>query len=70
MTLLIFFVRLYFRKQKHLKVILEERCKLPYRLLGRAQDADDFGEFLMKLDPYNYMVLQTCFDGAEVSASG
>ena len=33
--------------------------------LTRAPDADDFGKFLRKLDPYNYMVLQTCLDGAE-----
>ena len=33
-------------------MILEERYKLPYRVLSRAPDADDFGKFLMKLDPY------------------
>ena len=45
-------------------MILGERCKLSHRVLDRGQDADDFGRFLMKLDPYNYMVLQTYIDGA------
>ena len=56
LTLVIFFVSLYFRTSQ-LLVILGERCKLPYRVMGRAPDADDFGRFLMTLDPYNYMVL-------------
>ena len=51
-------------------MVLGERCKLPYRVLGRVPDTDDFGKFLIKLDPYNYTVLQTCLDGAEVSPSG
>ena len=36
-------------------MILGERCQLPYRVLSRATDANNFGKFLMKLDPYNYM---------------
>ena len=46
LTLVIFFVRLYFRKNQ-LWVILGERCKLPSRVLGRAPNADDYGRFLM-----------------------
>ena len=38
-------------------MIFGEGCKLPYRVLGRAPDADNFGKFLMKLHHYNYMVL-------------